>query len=109
MLAIHIIAGSLGLIAGYIALYSAKGAPLHRKAGMVFVYAMLTMCFGGVVMAARSFFLGQADVLPEAIRHRGLLAIPVVAVFVTMTSWLWRLHARRGVRHVDVVLAEAAS
>jgi hypothetical protein len=51
-LLIHILAGGLGLVSGYIALYSAKGAKLHRKSGMVFVYAMLTMCTGGVVIAA---------------------------------------------------------
>ena len=224
MLAIHIIAGSLALVAGYTALYSAKGAPLHRKAGIVFVYAMLTMCFGGVVMAAvhgvapminipagtvtalfvisaltavrppsrgnewltrgvtvmtlavavscfkialtlaasggrqrgfaaplvifgtvallafigdlrmmragglrgttriarhlwrmsfalfvaaGSFFLGQADVIPQAFRHRGLLAVPVLAVLVTMIYWLWRMRARRGGRNMPVVLAEA--
>jgi uncharacterized membrane protein len=47
----HILAGSLSLITGYVALYAAKGAPLHRKAGLVFVYAMLTMAMGGMVVA----------------------------------------------------------
>jgi uncharacterized membrane protein len=50
-LAIHILAGTLGLIAGYVALYSAKGALLHRRSGQVFVYAMLTMCVGGLLIA----------------------------------------------------------
>ena len=51
ILATHIVAGSLGLIAGFIALYSAKGAPLHRQAGAVFVYSMLAMCAAGFTMA----------------------------------------------------------
>ena len=50
-LVIHIIAGSLGLLSGYIALSSAKGATLHRRSGMVFVFAMLPMCAAGLIMA----------------------------------------------------------
>jgi uncharacterized membrane protein len=49
---VHILAGSLALMSGYVALYSAKGAPLHRKAGIVFVYAMLMMSLFGVTIAA---------------------------------------------------------
>ena len=48
---LHIGAGTLGLLAGYVALYSTKGLPLHRRAGMVFVYAMLTMCLFGTLIA----------------------------------------------------------
>jgi hypothetical protein len=50
--ALHILAGSLALVFGYVALVAAKGAPLHRKSGMLFVYAILTMCFLGALMAA---------------------------------------------------------
>ncbi len=41
---VHILAGALGLVSGYVALYAVKGATLHRKSGMLFVYAMSTMC-----------------------------------------------------------------
>jgi uncharacterized membrane protein len=50
--AIHIIAGSLGIITGFVALYAAKGGPLHRRLGMVFVYAMLTTAVAGGLIAA---------------------------------------------------------
>ena len=43
-LLVHILAGGLALVFGYVALYAAKGATLHRKSGMLSVYAMLTMC-----------------------------------------------------------------
>jgi hypothetical protein len=49
---IHIFAGSVGLLSGYTALFAAKGAALHRKSGMVFVCAMLTMCVAGTTIAA---------------------------------------------------------
>src|SRR5688572_3365751 len=51
-LAVHIAAGGLGLVTGYLALFSAKGAALHRKSGLLFVYAMLTMTVCGFVIAA---------------------------------------------------------
>jgi hypothetical protein len=213
-LVIHIIGGGLGLLSGYVALYAAKGATLHRKSGIVFVYSMLTMSTFGALMAATqnnnwtpvnvsaalltsylvitarttvrpfavgsrwlhlgglllastlaltdltfgaqamaaggrrngvpafpflmfgvvallatagdlrvmrsgvlqgasrlrrhlwrmtfalfiaamSFFLGQAKVIPKPIRIPALLALPVVAVLVTMLYWLWRVRARR--------------
>jgi uncharacterized membrane protein len=226
---VHILAGSLGLVTGYVALYAVKGAPLHRRSGMVFVYAMLTMCvfgtliavvrgvapavnvlagvltaylvitslttvrplgararwldpalmlvalavgltsltFGfeallspdgkgrdgmpafpffmfGVVgtlagvldlrmirsrglegasrlarhlwrmsfalfIAALSFFIGQAKVIPKPVRILPLLALPVLLVLVTMIYWLWRVRIRRSFRGiVRVTAAEAA-
>jgi hypothetical protein len=48
---VHIVAATLGLIAGYVALYSAKGALVHRKSGMLFVYAMLIMSVFGMTIA----------------------------------------------------------
>lgn len=217
-LVVHIAAGSLALLCGYVALYAAKGGRLHRKVGLVFVYAMLTMCFFGGLMAAvtgvwatvnisaaiitaylvttslttvrppgrasrwlhpalmlialgvgladltwgleaianggkrgeipafpyflfgitgllasagdfrvmrsgalrgaprlarhlwrmsfalfiaaMSFFFGQADVFPEKLRVMPVLALPVLAVLVTMLYWLWRVRSKRGVRGV---------
>lgn len=213
---VHITAGSLALLAGYVALYAAKGATLHRKSGMLFVYAMLTMsllgmtiatvrgvapainvpvglltaylvitslttirplparsrwlAIGGILVAlgifltdltfgiqgvanggmrdgvptfpffifalvallggvgdlrvirsgapkgvhriarhlwrmcfalfiaALSFFIGQSKVIPEPIRILPLLALPVLAVLVTMFYWLWRVRIRKTVR-----------
>jgi uncharacterized membrane protein len=48
---VHILAGILVVLSGYVALYATKGAPLHRKAGMVFVSAMLTTAVFGMVIS----------------------------------------------------------
>ena len=216
VLVVHVVAGALGLVSGYAALYAAKGAALHRGSGMVFVYAMLTMSAAGLVIAAGrgvaptinvpaalltaylvvtalttvhpaaagsrrldvaamlvalavgltslifglealagggekngmpafpfflfgvvgllagagdlrmvrsgalrgapriarhlwrmsfalfiaalSFFLGQADEFPEALRVPALLALPVLAVLLTMLYWLWRVRSGRSFR-----------
>jgi uncharacterized membrane protein len=226
-LVLHIISGGLGLVAGFIALYASKGARLHRKAGMAFVFAMVTagvaglsiaavrdvapalnipaavltvylvvtalttvrapfaapremhagamlvalvvglisLTFGleaiaaggkrngmpafpffmfGVVgllasagdfrilrlgslrgaarlvrhlwrmsfalfIAALSFFIGQANVFPKPVRIRGLLALPVLAVLVTMLYWLWRVRLRRSLRGIVVTTAESGT
>lgn len=47
----HIIAGMLALGFGAVALYAAKGSPLHRRSGTIFVCSMLATCVGGLVMA----------------------------------------------------------
>jgi len=51
-LAVHIIAGGLGILAGFVALFAAKGATLHRKSGIAFVVAIITMGLMGAMMAA---------------------------------------------------------
>jgi uncharacterized membrane protein len=49
--AVHILAGTLGLLTGYVALYAAKGGTVHKKSGMLFVYTMVTMCVFGMLIA----------------------------------------------------------
>jgi hypothetical protein len=217
MMPVHIVAGGLALVAGFVALYTAKGGTVHRRSGTLFVYAMLTMAGTGAVMAAlqggegstiggvmtcylvvtglttmrrpawwsrrldvglmllvgvvcattftlgfvtlasptgrmdglppfpffmfgvvgllavvgdvrmiraggvrgtsrlvrhlwrmtwalwiatSSFFLGQAKVIPEPVRIPALLALPVIAVLVTMLYWLWRVRVRQSVRGI---------
>jgi hypothetical protein len=227
-LGVHVLAGSLSLVSGFIALYAAKGARLHRKSGTLFVYAMLTMCGAGALLAAvqgtswgvvnasaalltaylvttslttvrppfagsrrlhlggllvalavgmttftlglaavarggkwngvpafpfflfgvvgllasagdlrmirsgalqgvarlrrhlwrmsfalfvaaMSFFIGQAKVIPKPIRIPGLLALPVLAVLVTMFYWLWRVRVRRTDRRITGVVSQEAA
>jgi len=77
-----------------------RGAPrLARNLGR--------MCFA-LFIAALSFFIGQAKVIPEPIRIPGLLALPVLTVLAVMVYWLWRVRARRTVRGVVGVGAPGA-
>jgi hypothetical protein len=45
LLPIHIAAGALAIVLGAVALSVKKGGKLHRRSGMLFVYAMLVMGF----------------------------------------------------------------
>ena len=52
ILPIHIFAGMLALLLGYVALFSKKGATVHRKAGIGFVIAMIVMSLSGALVAS---------------------------------------------------------
>jgi uncharacterized membrane protein len=62
LLPVHIVAGGLAIVLGAVALVAAKGAALHKKSGILFVYAMLTMGITGSVMA-----LGQSWTNPSVL------------------------------------------
>jgi len=53
LLPVHIVAGGLAIVLGGMALAVRKGGTLHRKSGILFVYAMLTMGISGSILAAR--------------------------------------------------------
>lgn len=52
MLWIHVLAGSISILAGMLAFAARKGGPLHRRAGMAFAVAMIVMTASAVIMAA---------------------------------------------------------
>jgi hypothetical protein len=51
LLPLHVIGGAIGIASGFVALFALKGGWLHRKGGIVFVYAMLVMSLSGAVIA----------------------------------------------------------
>lgn len=52
ILPVHVFAGMVALIVGYVALFAAKGGRLHKQTGRIFVYAMVVMGLGGSFLAA---------------------------------------------------------
>jgi uncharacterized membrane protein len=95
---IHVLAGTIAIVAGFIALYSIKGLKLHRKSGMVFVCVMLVMSLSGTVMAfghpgtalnvpaglvtAYLVITGLATVRPPSAGSRRVDRAAMVAAFV---------------------------
>ncbi len=59
----HVVAGMLALVFGYIALCAAKGATLHRKSGILFVFAMATMSLSGALMEVLTKSLTSVNVV----------------------------------------------
>lgn len=144
MLVGHIAGASLALAAGLVAVGAPKGATWHRRSGMLFVYAMVTMTSLAVIMSAvrggellgnippglfsiflvvrgtlavrgpgpprlkshvrcmcgaffiatGSFFLGQADEIPAALRVWPMLTALAFAPLMVMLYWVRRLSRR---------------
>jgi uncharacterized membrane protein len=90
LLPIHIVAGGLAIILGGIALVASKGATVHRRSGLLFVYAMLTMGISGSTMALRQS-LTNANVLG------GFMSAYFVVTALTtvrpVSAWTQRLNA----------------
>jgi uncharacterized membrane protein len=67
-----------------------QGVPGNRR----IVRHLWRMCLA-MFIATASFFLGQAKVMPEAIRIVPMLAIPVLMVVIVMFYWLARVRFGR--------------
>src|ERR1041384_2916838 len=77
---IHIVAGTLGILTGFLALFLRKGSPRHRLVGNVFVVTMITMGTMGAWMA----WVGTEVHAPAAANvFAGLLASYLVS-----SAWL---------------------
>jgi uncharacterized membrane protein len=78
-LIVHISAGGVALLTGALALWSIKGGRLHRKAGIIFVYAMLVMAAIGMYMAATRN-LGPAVNIPAGVTVTYLVVTALTTV-----------------------------
>ena len=70
LLPIHIAAGGLAMVLGAVALFVKKGGTIHRRSGMLFVYAMLVM---GITASILGFLKSPADGECGRRLHDGLL------------------------------------
>jgi hypothetical protein len=88
---------TMATLSGYIALTRGVATLINVPAAQITSY-----------LVSLSFFIGQSKAVPEPIRIMPLLAMPVLAVLVTMLYWIWRVRIRRSVRGM-VASAGAAS
>lgn len=91
LLTLHVAAGGAAIVLGALALLVTKGGWLHRRAGLVFVSAMLTMGISGSILAARHS-LTNVNVLG------GLICAYFVTTALTTvrTDSVWILRVNRG-------------
>lgn len=73
---LHIAGGTVGLLAGTVAVFSAKGARLHRVAGTVFLASML-------VMAGFADYLAVA--IPDQIPN---FLVGTFTIYLVATAWM---------------------
>lgn len=88
ILPIHIAAGGLALVLGAVALSVKKGGNIHRRSGLVFVYAMLVMGIsaaflgnvGGGLMAVYFVVTALTTVRPVSPWTRGINVAALIVV-----------------------------
>ena len=80
-LAIHVAAGLAGITTGFIALSAAKGGALHRRTGLLFVYAMVLMSLLGAAIAAYE----QAQPNPKA-GLQGTVLMGIFTAYLVVTA-----------------------
>jgi hypothetical protein len=88
LLPIHIVAGGLALVLGAVALMVKKGGAIHRRSGLLFVYAMLVMGVsaailgnvGGGLMAVYFVVTALTTVRPASPWTRGLNIAALIVV-----------------------------
>jgi uncharacterized membrane protein len=114
VLPLHIAAGSIAIVAGFVAVFALKGAKLHRRSGMLFVYSMLVLSLTGAVIGALkaqrinaaqgvlTFYLVTTAML--TVRHRvregrwielGTMLIALTVGLYELTLGLEALHSPR--------------
>ena len=90
LLPIHIAAGGLAIVLGAVALLVKKGGTIHRRSGLLFVYAMLVMGISASIMGLRH---GLTDGNVMA----GLIAVYFVGTALTTvrpaSPWTRRINA----------------
>ena len=88
VMTLHIVAGGVGLLSGFVALYAAKGARLHRASGTLFVYSMVTMAMLGVTIAA-VFGPAAAINVPAGLLTTYLVITGLMTVAPQRPQWRW--------------------
>src|SRR5688500_13702251 len=92
LLPIHIAAGGLAIVLGAVALSVKKGGTIHRRSGLLFVYAMLVMGTSAAILGLRKGGLTDGNVMA------GLLAVYFVGTALTTVR-----PASRWTRRIDAV------
>src|SRR5688572_25522187 len=92
LLPIHVAAGGLAIVLGAIALLVQKGGTVHRRSGILFVYAMLVMGMSASILGLRKGGLTDGNVAV------GLLALYFVGTALTTVR-----PASRWTRRIDAI------
>ncbi len=90
---LHVGAGLVSLASGFAALYVTKGAPMHRRVGMVFVYAMLTMGLSGATIT-----------IVKNIALASNVSAGLLTTYLVLTSLFAVRPPTRATRLIDVAL-----
>ena len=105
LLAIHVVAGGLAIVLGAVALLVKKGGTVHRRSGLLFVYAML-------VLGATAALLGFRKSPTDGNVFGGLMTVYFVGTALTtvrpVSSWTRRSNVAALTVAVGLALVDIA-
>ena len=78
ILVLHIAVGTIALLVGLVPMFVQKGSRLHKRAGLVFVYCMITVAITALLLCALQ---------PFKMMRLFLTGIAVLSFYLTMTGW----------------------
>ncbi|GAB3951948.1 hypothetical protein GCM10028805_32950 [Spirosoma harenae] len=78
LLILHIATGSIALLVGLIPMSSKKGSRLHNRAGLVYVYCMITVAITALLLCGLQ---------PFKMMRLFLTGIAVFSFYLSMTGW----------------------
>jgi uncharacterized membrane protein len=100
LLSVHIVAGGMAIVLGAIALLAPKGRTVHRRVGLLFVFAMLTMGMSGSMLALRQSLTNSNVLGGFTSAYFVITALTTVRAPSAWTPWL-----NRGALAVALALA----
>ncbi|GAB3640558.1 DUF2306 domain-containing protein [Spirosoma arcticum] len=78
LLIVHIVTGCIALLVGLIPMFAQKGNVLHKRAGLVFVYCMITVAITALLLCVLQ---------PFKLMRLFLTGIAVFSFYLTITGW----------------------
>ncbi len=78
LLIIHIATGCTALLVGLIPMFSKKGSRLHNRAGLIYVYCMITVALTALLLCALQ---------PVKLMRLFLAGIAIFSFYLSMTGW----------------------
>lgn len=78
LLILHIVTGITALLVGLIPMFSKKGSRLHNRAGLIYVYCMITVAISALLLCALQ---------PFKMMRLFLTGIAMFSFYLSMTGW----------------------
>ncbi|QHV98710.1 DUF2306 domain-containing protein [Spirosoma endbachense] len=95
LLIIHIATGFTALLVGLIPMFSKKGSLLHNRAGLVYVYCMITVAITALLLCGLQ---------PFRMMRLFLTGIAIFSFYLSMTGWRATKQKKTGPTNGDRVL-----
>ncbi|GAB3891676.1 DUF2306 domain-containing protein [Spirosoma agri] len=95
LLTTHIATGIIALLVGLIPMFSKKGSRLHNRAGLVYVYCMITVAITALLLCALQ---------PFKMMRLFLTGIAVFSFYLSVTGWRATKQKRSGPTNFDRIL-----